>query len=125
MTGPTLAFDAHLPARIDRAEFNDPNLIVGGVGWSLSAICCWRWITADGAVVSGDASGAEDRIWDLVGETIVRATWRGPSPPGVDPCFELLSGGQLELFSDASFDTWVLDTGGLVLVGPLVIGEVE
>ncbi|MCE9621220.1 MAG: hypothetical protein K8R99_02625 [Actinomycetia bacterium] len=125
MTSPTHAFDAHLPTRIDRAEFNDPNLLVGGVGWSLSAICCWRWITADRAVVSGDAAGAEDRIWDLVGETIVRVTWRGPLALGVDPCFELSSGGQLELFSDATFDTWVLDTGGLVLVGPLLIGEVE
>jgi hypothetical protein len=125
MTSPTHAFDAHLPARIDRAEFNDPNLLVSGAGWSLSAICCWRWITADGAVVSGDAPGAEYRIWDLVGETIVRATWRGPLALGVDPSFELSSGGQLELFSDATFDTWVLDTGGLVLVGPLSIGDVE
>jgi hypothetical protein len=125
VTSPTDAFDAHLPARIDRAEFSDPNLLVGGDGWSLSAICCWRWISADGAVLSGDAIGAQDRIWDLVGETIVRATWHGPLVLGVDPCFELSSGGRLELFSDAAFDTWVLDTGGMVLVGPLPIGDVE
>jgi len=31
----------------------------------------------------------------------------------------LRSGGVLELFSDAAFDTWVLHTPTVVLVGPL------
>lgn len=119
MSGAVEAFDRMLPVSIGRAEFDDPNLIVAGDNWSLSAICAWRWVTADGSVVSPAQSDVADRTWDLVGDAIVAVAWSGPESLGVDPCFDLRSGGRLELTSDATFDTWVLRTPDLVLVGPL------
>lgn len=119
MTGNGQAFDDLLPVRIDRAEFAEPSLLIGGPGWSLSAICCWRWVDSDGTVIGADAAGIEDRVWDIVGDEIIAAAWAGPAQLGADPSFTLKSGGVLELFSDASFDTWVLETPALVLVGPL------
>lgn len=119
MSPATRALDDLLPTGIDRAEIEKPTLLLGGASWSLSATCDWRWVKADGTVVSSSTYGAEDLVWDLVGDEIVAARWFGPSALGADPSFTLKSGGALELFSDASFDTWVLRTPALVLVGPL------
>ncbi len=58
-------------------------------------------------------------VWDPVGDEIVAAQWCGPVALEADPSFTLKSGGALERFSHASFDTWVLHTPALVLVGPL------
>lgn len=119
MSAATISFDAIVPARIDRAEIEYPTLLLGGSSWSLSAICDWRWVKPDGSVVSSSTSEVADLVWDLVGDEIVDARWAGPSALGVDPSFTLKSGGVLELFSDAAFDTWVIHTPALVLVGPL------
>lgn len=113
------AFHELLPVGIERAEIEEPTLLLGGSDWSLSATCDWRWVRADGSVVSDSTAGREDLIWDLVGEEIVAVRWSGPEGLGTDPSFGLGSGGVLELFSDAAFDTWVLHTPTLVLVGPL------
>jgi hypothetical protein len=119
MRGPLFAFDEALPMRIERSEFEDPSLLIGGPSWSLSVTCCWRWISSTGVVNSPGMPAIEDRVWNLVGDTIVAAEWLGRASVGVDPWFELSSGGSLQLFSDAAFDTWVLDLADHVLVGPL------
>jgi hypothetical protein len=58
-------------------------------------------------------------VWNLVGDQIESAEWSGPVTLGSDPLFHLRSGGILQVFSDAAFDTWVLHIPSLVLVGPL------
>jgi hypothetical protein len=107
------------PLRIDRAEYEDPTLMLGGEGWSLSAMCVWRWVAADGRVVTGESVEASDLVWDLVGDEITAVDWTGPAALGVDPRFELRSGGTLDILSDATFDTWVMHLPGITLVGPL------
>jgi len=108
-----------LPVRINRAEFVEPTLLLGGLSWSLSATCDWRWAKPDGSVVASSTRGVEDLVWDLVGDEITGAHWSGPQSLGLDPSLTLKSGGVVDLFSDASFDTWVFHTPSLVLVGPL------
>lgn len=119
MTRATEVFDALLPVPINRAEIEGPTLLVGGPTWSLSVTCDWRWVKADGQVVSESIPGADDEIWDLVGEEIVAVRWCGPKMLGQDPSFTFASGGVLDIFSHAAFDTWVIHTPTLVLVGPL------
>ena len=34
-----------IPLRIDRAEIEEPTLLIGGDGWSMSMLCYWRWIS--------------------------------------------------------------------------------
>lgn len=113
------AFADLLPVRIDRAGIVEPTLLLGGSAWSLSATCDWRWVKPDGSVVASSTSGVEDLVWDLVGDEITAVCWSGPPALGLDPSLTLKSGGVIDLFSDASFDTWVLHTPSLVLVGPL------
>ena len=48
---------------------------------------------------------------------------RVPTEYGLDPTVHLRSGGRLEVFSDAAFDTWTINTPSVVLVGPLVVGH--
>ena len=119
MSGATSAFDRLLPTEISRAELSDPTLLLGGPDWSLSVTCEWRWVDPRGAVVSPATAGADDMVWNLVGDQIESVEWSGPAALGIDPLFHLRSGGILQVFSDATFDTWVLHTPSLVLVGPL------
>jgi hypothetical protein len=119
MSSASRAFTDLLPVRIDRAEIVDPTLLLGGSSWSLSATCEWHWTKADGSVVSSSNGQAADLVWDLVGDEIIAARWSALSTLGSDPSLILKSGGVLELVSDAAFDTWVLHTPDLVLVGPL------
>ena len=119
MSDATSAFVELLPIRIERAEIEGPTLLIGGVDWSLSATCDWRWMSADGSVVSEGTPGREDLIWNLVGEQIVEVSWSRQDALGRDPSFSLRSGGSLQVFSDATYDTWVLHSPTLVLVGPL------
>jgi hypothetical protein len=121
VTAPTsvLRSAVPLPLHIDLAEFEDPTLLVGGEGWSLSATCIWRWVSGDGVVVSGDSIDAADVVWNLVGDDIIAVRWTGPEVLGSDPSFDLRSGGTLDLLSDATFDTWVLHVPHVTLVGPL------
>ena len=72
------AFHRLLPAGIERAEIEEPTLLLGGSDWSLSVTCDWRWVRADGSVVSDGTVGREDLIWDLAGEEIVAVRWSGP-----------------------------------------------
>ena len=119
MNSAVQAFDAVLPVRIDRAEVDDPTLLLGGESWSMSATCHWRWRDAHHSLVTHATRDADDLVWDLIGDEILRATWidRGY---GADPVLTLRSGGELELISDVTFDTWVIHIPELVLVGPLL-----
>jgi hypothetical protein len=122
MTTAQEAVAALLPMRVERAEFEDPTLLVGGSEWSLSATCAWRWVNKNGHVVSPAEADPADRIWELIGNEIISVTWSGPPQLGLDPSFELRSGGFLDVFSDAPFDTWFMTTPTLGLVGPLRAG---
>jgi hypothetical protein len=119
MTVSTGAFDALLPTRIARAEFGEPTLLVAGEAWSLSVTTVWRFVMENGEVVSPSVSPTDAGVRGLVGDTIIAAKWCGPVELGLDPTFRLASGGILQIVSDATFDTWVLHTPELVLVGPL------
>jgi len=114
-------FEMLLPALVMEAEFQDANLVLHGTDWSLSAVCAWRWVSAEGEVCSPARSDAADCVWDLVGERIVSVSWNGPRTFGLDPTLQLESGGSVTILSDASFDTWVLSTPNLVFVGPLEV----
>ena len=108
-----------VPHRIDRAEIEEPTLLIGGGGWSMSMLCYWRWISSDGQIVTTESPDAADSVWDLVGEVIENVVWWGASPIGVDLRLLLASGGCLDVLSDAAFDTWIMSLPDITLVGPL------
>lgn len=119
MTDPAVEFTALLPSLIMGAEYEEPTLMIRGSDWSLSAICSWRWFSDEGEVCSPAQASAVDRVWDLIGERVTEVSWSGPANLGLDPTLRLESGGEITLLSDASFDTWVLETPGMVFVGPM------
>ena len=57
---------------------------------------------------------ASDRVWELVGLTIIDATEQE-----IDPCFLLSNKSVLELFVDTPTDPWVLHLPDITVVGPL------
>jgi hypothetical protein len=59
-----------------------------------------------GTVVSPATAGADDMVWNPVGDQIESVEWSGPVALGSDPFFHLRSGAILQVFSDAAFDTW-------------------
>jgi len=52
-------FADRLPAAILNVEWNDPILVVGGVGWSLAITSPWRVVTADRLVLGSDDATQE------------------------------------------------------------------
>jgi hypothetical protein len=103
-----------LPLKIDKVEFQDPVLVLQGADWSLSVICPWRIRQGDDIDLSWSSADAGDRVWDLVGMSIVAASEQGP-----DPVFELSNVSVLDLFADTPTDPWVLRLPAITVVGPL------
>jgi hypothetical protein len=111
-----------LPWRIERAEWTDPTLALGGPAFSLALTCSWRVRDRVGLVYSWQFSDVDERVQDLVGATVVR--FEDLDVAFVDPAMVLDDGRRLELFSDTHLDPWVLHSGDdLVVVGDLEVGD--
>lgn len=111
---------ARLPLHIYEAEFSDPMLLLGGQGWTLAVTCPWRITNSTVVDISWTSQDAADRVWDLIGQTIVTIR-----DEGRDPVFDLSGGAQLEIFSDTDADPWVLRFEGQTFVGPLRVRDDE
>jgi hypothetical protein len=115
--GVPTAFDDLLPVRIDEAEIEGPTLMLRGTGWSLAAMCYWRWAEPGERIITESDPEASDAVWDLVGHQVLGVEWTR-TEYGIDPTIVLDGGVSLEIRSDAAFDTWTIHTPDLVLVGP-------
>ena len=109
---------SRLPLHIDEAEFSDPTLLVSGQDWTLAVTCPWRITNGSVVEVSWTSKDAADRVWDLIGQTIVAIR-----DEGRDPMFALSGGAQLEIFSDTDTDPWVLRFDRQTFVGPLRVRD--
>lgn len=94
------------PLKIERVEWNDPQLTIGGTGWSFNAIVPWRLFGAEKMIVDSGGQGFEDAIKALAGSEIVGCVTREGSK--CDPCFILSDGRQLEFFSICTLEPWTM-----------------
>ncbi|MEV4400242.1 hypothetical protein [Nonomuraea sp. NPDC049607] len=114
-----------LPLRIEELSYDEPSLVLGGAGWSLSVLSSWRLLDEHGAVTLGGQSKENDireHLQALADVDVVNVGIQSESLP-VDPRLQLSNGFVLEIFSDYPFDTWVWKVRNcdLIYVGPLLL----
>ncbi|NJP96652.1 hypothetical protein HCN51_45720 [Nonomuraea sp. FMUSA5-5] len=112
-----------LPLRIDELSYDEPSLLLGGEGWSLSILSSWRLLDEHGRLMLGGQSKEGDvreHLRILADTQVVDVEAQSAFLP-VDPRLRLSNGFVLEIFSDYPSDTWVWKVRNrhLVYVGPL------
>lgn len=105
------------PLPITEAEHLPAMFSFRGADWSFSALAAWRWVTALGDVVGERTDNAGERICELIGDEVAGIRWHGTAEIK-DPTFDLASGGEITILSDATFDTWTFQAYGGYWLGP-------
>ena len=94
------------PLKIERVEFNDPQITLGGSNWGFNTICPWRLLDSEKMIVGSGDEGFERFIKALAGIQIVECTTRQGCKS--DPCFVLSNGQRLEFFSNCTLEPWTM-----------------
>jgi hypothetical protein len=97
----------HLPLSINRAEYSDENLSIGGPEWSFNSTSPWRLLADNRLVVGSYDENSYASVANLAGRQIVGAEAQGVRG-SMDPSFELDDGAVLEVFSCHFLEPWVL-----------------
>lgn len=93
------------PLKIQRVEWNDPQLTIGGSDWHFNAIAPWRLFDWKKLIIGSDDKGFEAAIKKLVGLDITDCL---TSQRAIDPCFILSNGQRLEFFSTCALEPWTM-----------------
>lgn len=104
-------FANRLPAAILNFEWNDPILVVGGVGWSLAITSPWRVVTADRLVLGSDNATQESVGAHLHDKMLVSCDVQSRHT-SLDLALVLEGGEVLEVFSVAYLEPWTLSLSG-------------
>jgi len=95
------------PLKIERVDWNDPQLTIGGSGWGLNAMIPWRLLDPTKLIIGSGDEGFEAAIRKLVGVSITDCL-ASRRELQIDPCFILSNGQQLEFFSTCTLDPWTM-----------------
>ena len=98
---------AACPLRIERVEWHDPQLTIGGSNWYFNTIAPWRLLSPDRLITGTYDEGFEMAVQGLVGLTITGCS-SSRHAPRIDPCFILSNGQQLEIFSTCALEPWTM-----------------
>lgn len=100
-----------LPLKIERAEWNDPVLSIGGSGWSFNTTSSWRIVNQSCLVTGCEDDAASEAAAKLKG-CIIRSCEAMSVEPALDPRFILSNGTKLEVFSATAVEPWVMRLPG-------------
>jgi hypothetical protein len=103
-----------LPLAVRGVEVTDPVITVFGDEWSLTVMCPWV-LTGPEDSISWESEQIEDKIWDLIGLSIVSVS--ATDPDVTDPVFHFEGGFELAIHADTDIDPWSLALPQLVVVG--------
>jgi hypothetical protein len=98
---------AACPLSIERVEWHDPQLTIGGSDWFFNTVAPWRLLAADKMLTGIYDEGFQQAIRQIIGTTIVGCSTRA-SAPQIDPCFILSNGHQFEVFSTSALEPWTM-----------------
>ena len=108
MSGTWVGFvNSQLPLPIERAEWEDPVLLVGGSNWSLQTTSTWRIVGRRSLVAGSEEEDSRGRVPELVDRPVIRCS-RLTDSPCADLRLELTGGWLLEVFVATCQDAWVL-----------------
>jgi hypothetical protein len=112
---------AKLPANIEETSLTDYELILRGPSWHLRVSCPWRLIKAGVIETSSGVDPGADRagkVYALAGLSILDIDIQSRSAP-VDIALFLSNGMVFEVFSENTYDDWLLNAGDIVVEGPM------
>lgn len=98
---------AQCPLRVERAEWNDPVLLLGGAEWSLSASSSWRVVARGAVEYASDDREAAALVASLAGR-VVLSFGAVSARVTSDAALELDDGRTMEVFATALIEPWVL-----------------
>lgn len=112
-------FTGRLPTAILNVEWNDPVLVVGGVGWSLAVTSPWRVVTTEKLVLGSDDADQES-LRGLLHDKMVVSCDVQSRHASLDMALVLESGETLEVFSVAYLEPWTLSLSdvGMFVASP-------
>ena len=108
------AVRAAMPLEVREVQYNDPVLSISGDGWWLTLMCPWL-IRGRNGQYSWEVDEVEDKVWDLIGHSIVSVSF--DSGVEVDPTFEFDGEISLEICADSDWEPWTMQVPGLVVIG--------
>lgn len=98
-----------MPLLVEEFCWDDPTLHLYGKTWSFWSLGDWR-ITFNNRLIFGSDDGDNSEVCKLIAHSkIVQIQSQCKIFP-VDPAFYFENGYTLEIFSDASYDTWTFKT---------------
>ncbi|ANP44480.1 hypothetical protein [Candidatus Viadribacter manganicus] len=101
------AADKSCPLRIERSEWDDPVLLLGGTDWSLSVTAPWRIVRGYIMRVGAYDESAKAIAANLIGERVTRFRVLDNSS-SLDIGVTISSGDELQVFCASKHENWVL-----------------
>jgi hypothetical protein len=105
--GAIQALGQRLPLAVLKIEWNDPNLVVGGAGWSISVLTPWR-IVLDDRLLLGSDDATQSAVEEFISGKAIVACEVQSRHSSLDPALIFDSGIALEIFSVTHLEPWVL-----------------
>ena len=105
------AADKACPLQIERSEWSDPILLLGGTNWSLSVTAPWRLVRGYIVRIGAYDDGAQSMAANLVGERVTRFRVLD-SGSSFDIGVTLSNGDELQVFCASTHENWVLRVPG-------------
>jgi len=99
------------PLQIERSEWCDPVLLLGGADWSLSITAPWRVVQGYVVRVGAYDEGARSVAANLVGKRVTRLRVLD-SAPSFDIGVTFSNGDELQVFCASTHENWVLRVPG-------------
>ncbi len=97
-----------LPLHVDSVEWNDPNLILAGKGWSFSTIGSWRLIKNSKLECGCYDEKSGLIIQKMQGASIVSIDVQSIHI-AADPVFIFSNGYKMEIFSTTFLEPWIFN----------------
>jgi hypothetical protein len=106
------AADARCPLLIERADYDEPQLHLGGSDWSFSASVPWRVVRDYIVRIGASDNQARSFVRELLGQSVIGFR---PlvSTPNFDVGFKLTTGDELQVLCTHTHENWVLRLPGM------------
>ncbi|WP_271409608.1 hypothetical protein [Pseudomonas sp. Q1-7] len=100
-------FISFLPFYIKSVEWDGDVLIISGENWSFTTTSAWRVSKDKELQFACWDDGADVRIEELIGLSVVNMSWISDAQP-IDPSVVFSDGRRLDVFCSSLYEPWVI-----------------